>query len=82
MSATVLYVGSRIDRSRDFTVQRFEADDYMVVNLAGQYALNRVLTAFARIENLFNREYEDPAGFQRPGFGAFAGLQAVFGGTR
>lgn len=82
LSATVLYVGSRIDRTRDFTVPRLEAGGFTFVNLAGSYALNRVLTAFARIENLFNREYEDPTGFQRPGFGAFAGLQAVFGKTQ
>jgi vitamin B12 transporter len=81
LSATVLYVGSRIDRSRDFLVPRLEAGSYTVVNLAGSYALNRILTTFARIENLFDREYEDPVGFQRPGFGAFAGLQAVFGKT-
>lgn len=79
LSATVLYVGSRIDRSRDFTVPRLDTDSYTVVNLAGSYALNRTLTAFARIENLFDREYEDPTGFQRPGFGAFGGVQAVFG---
>lgn len=82
LSATVLYVGSRIDRTRDFTVPRFEAGGYTVVNVAGEYALTRVLTAFARIENLFDREYEDPTGFQRPGFGAFAGLRAGFGSTR
>ncbi len=82
LSAAVLYVGSHIDRTRDFTVPRFKADGYALVNLAGSYALNRALTAFARIENLFNREYEDPFGFQRPGFGAFAGLQAVFGKTQ
>lgn len=82
LSATVLYVGSRIDRSRDFTVPRFEAVGYTIVNLAGSYDVSRVLTAFARVENLFNREYEDPTGFLRPGFGAFAGLQAVVGGTR
>ncbi|HET8760146.1 MAG TPA: TonB-dependent receptor [Nitrospiria bacterium] len=82
LSATVLYVGSRIDRTRDFTVPRFEAAGYTIVNLAGSYDLSRVLMAFARIENLFNREYEDPIGFLRPGFGAFAGVQAVLGGTR
>ena len=82
LSATVLYVGSRIDRSRDFLVPRLEADGYTLVNIAGSCALNRALTAFARIENLFDREYEDPVGFQRPGFGAFAGLQAVFGKTQ
>jgi vitamin B12 transporter len=82
LSATVLYMGSRVDRTRDFTVPRFEAAGYTIVNLAGSYALNRAFTAFARVENLFDREYEDPAGFQRPGFGAFAGLQAVLGGTR
>ena len=78
LSATVLYVGSRVDGNRDFSVQRLEADDYITVNLAGSYAISETVTAFARIENLFDQQYEDPTGFLRPGFGIFAGLRVAF----
>jgi hypothetical protein len=36
---------------------------------------------FARIDNLFNKQYEDPSGFLRPGFGAFGGVRMTFGGA-
>ena len=78
LSASLLYVGSRIDGNRDFSVQRLEADPYTVVNLAGSYAISETVTAFARIENLFDQAYQDPTGFLRPGFGIFAGLKVAF----
>jgi vitamin B12 transporter len=77
LSATVLYVGSRIDGNRDFSVPRLEADSYITVNLAGSYAISETVTAFARIENLFDESYQDPTGFLRPGFGVFAGLRVA-----
>jgi vitamin B12 transporter len=78
LSATVLYVDSRIDGNRDFSVPRLEADSYTTVNLAGSYAISETVTAFARIENLFDERYQDPTGFLRPGFGVFAGLRVAF----
>ena len=36
------------------------------------------LTAYARIDNLFERHYQDPLGFLRPGFGIFAGVRMTF----
>jgi len=40
------------------------------------------LTAFARVDNLFDRRYEDPTGFQRPGLGVFVGLRVTFDAAR
>lgn len=80
LSASLLYVGSRVDGNRDFSVQRLDADGYTTVNLAGSYAISETVTAFARIENLFDKEYQDPTGFLRPGFGVFAGLKVAFDG--
>jgi vitamin B12 transporter len=79
LSATVLYVGPRIDANRDFSVSRFQTDRYTLFNVAGAYDLGGGVTAFARIDNLFDQRYEDPTGFQRPGFGVFAGLRVNFG---
>lgn len=78
LSASLLYVGSRVDGNRDFSIQRLHADGYTTVNLAGSYAISETVTAFARIENLFDKEYQDPTGFLRPGFGVFAGLRVDF----
>jgi vitamin B12 transporter len=80
VSATLLYVGSQVDGNRSFSVQRLDTPDYYLVNLAAEYDLGRGITVFARIDNLFDRRYENPTGFQRPGFGAYAGLRVAFGG--
>ena len=50
------------------------------MNLAANYALRDDVTLFARIDNLFNKQYEDPAGFLRPGFGIFGGVRLTMGG--
>jgi vitamin B12 transporter len=43
--------------------------------LAGSYDLTHWLTAFARINNLLDRHYQDPIGFQHQGFGVFGGFR-------
>jgi vitamin B12 transporter len=30
---------------------------------------------FGRIDNLFDERYQDPIGFERPGFGIFGGVR-------
>jgi vitamin B12 transporter len=82
LSAIVLYVGSRVDGNRDFSIQRQKGDSYALVNLAGSYDLGNGVTFFARVENLLDRDYEDPNGFLRPGFGAFAGVKVAFDAVR
>ena len=78
ISATALYVGSQVDGNRSFSIQRLDTDPYFLVNLAADYDLGRGVTLFARIDNLFDERSENPIGFQRPGFGAFAGMRVHF----
>lgn len=78
ISATALYVGSQVDGNRSFSIQRLETDPYFLVNLAADYDLGKGITLFARIDNLFDERYENPTGFQRPGFGVFAGMRVNF----
>ena len=78
LSATALYVGTQVDGNRSFSIQRLDTDPYFLVNLAADYDLGKGVTLFGRIENLFDERYENPTGFQRPGFGAFAGLRVNF----
>jgi len=78
LSATVLYVGSRIDINRDGTASGLTTSSYTLINLAGSYELGHGVIAFARINNLLDRTYQDPIGFERPGFGIFAGLRVAF----
>ena len=79
-TSTVLYVGSWLDYNRSGTAELM-APAYTVVNLAANYAVNDRVSVFGRINNLFNRQYEDPLGFLRPGFGIFGGVTARLGGV-
>ncbi len=75
LSATVLYVSAWVDGNRDFSISRLTASPYSVTNIAASYRLTRTVTVFGRINNLFDRHYEQPVGFDGPGLGAYAGLK-------
>ena len=78
LDATLLTTSRWIDGNRDFSVPRLSAPGYTVVNFAGTYAVNRHLDVTARIDNAFNRHYQDPTGFLRPSIGAYAGAKVRF----
>jgi vitamin B12 transporter len=75
LSATVLHVGSWIDGNRNFTIPRLTAPGYTTVNLAANYTVNKHTKVFARVDNLFDVEYQEPTGFLRPGLGVFGGVK-------
>ena len=78
LDASLLYVGSWIDGSRDFSVPRLDAHPYWTVDIAASYALTKTLALTGRINNLLDKRYENPVGFQQPGVGAYAGIKASF----
>ena len=51
---------------------------YTVVNIGGSYKFTDKLEGYARIENLFDKKYQEVYGYNTPGRGAFAGLKASF----
>ena len=75
LSGTVLHTGSWQDRDRFFTMPQFATDSYTVVNIAADYKLNDNATLFGRIDNLFDVNYQEPIGFERPGFSVFGGIR-------
>jgi vitamin B12 transporter len=79
LTTTVLYVSSWVDVNRDTAVfiPRLDAPAYTTVNLAADYAIDKQVTAFARVDNLFNRHYQNPIGFERPGLGVFGGVRVM-----
>ena len=70
----LVYVGTRYDDAAN--TQKMK--DYLLVNLAGSYDLSKSLQLFGRIENLFDRKYEEVAGYGTPGIGAYAGIKVQF----
>lgn len=75
-NATLLTVSSWIDGNRDFSVPRLTANGYTIVNLAANFDVNSHLSVFGRIDNLFDRHFQNPVGFLQPTLGAFAGVRA------
>lgn len=80
LSSTILHVGSWIDGNRNFSIPRLTAPGYTIVNLAANYKLTRQTELFGRIDNLFNKHYQNPTGFERPGFGIFGGMRFTYDG--
>ena len=54
---------------------QYEMGGYGLVNLYSSYQLNREWTAFARLNNLFDRKYELTQNFNAMGANVFAGIR-------
>ncbi len=57
---------------------RVTLDDYTVVNIGGSFRINDSLQVFARIENLFDADYEEVFSYSTPGRTAFVGIRGTF----
>ena len=67
------YVSKRFDSSLNQDIS-----PYATVNLKGSYLLCKNLSLFVRIDNLFNKSYEEAAGYGTPGISAFGGVKVAF----
>jgi len=84
--------GSLLGRRRDFdpvTGARFDStgraifnDGYAKLNLSGAFHINRYVTAFARIENLLNQDYQEAFGYPAYRLNFSAGLRVRIGGRQ
>ncbi|HYP65760.1 MAG TPA: TonB-dependent receptor, partial [Steroidobacteraceae bacterium] len=77
LSLDVLAVGTWVDGNRDFSIPRLDAPGYTTVNFATSYEMTPHLAVFGRINNLFDRHYENPVGFLQPSIGAYAGIRVT-----
>ena len=75
LHTTLLTVGDWADGNRNFSIPRLRAPGYTTADVAGNFDINSKLTIFGRIDNLFNRRYQNPTGFMHPGLGAYAGVK-------
>ncbi len=74
----IIYVGKRKDMDPTTFTRRVKLDGYTVVNLATSFKLNDNLQIFGRIENLFDKDYEEVKGYGTPGISIFGGLKLNF----
>jgi vitamin B12 transporter len=78
LSATALWVSGWYDFDRfGLVFPAFKSEPYSVVNLAANYKVNDNLTVFGRIDNLLDERYENPVGFEKQGFGVYAGVRVT-----
>ena len=77
------YVGSRDDVDwSGFSGTRVKNDSFFIVDAAGSYEISvkrfvDKIRLFSRINNLFNKDYEDVFGFSSPGFSMISGVSIV-----
>lgn len=74
LSATFIAVSSFADVTR-FGPPFLTNPGYKILNLAANYTVAPGVTAFARIDNAFNEQYQQATGFLNPGFGIFGGVR-------
>ena len=75
LGSTLLYVSSRIDGNRNFTVARQRANGFFTADLTADYKITENVSLFARVNNLLDRTYESPSGYLQPGISAFGGVR-------
>lgn len=75
-STHLLYVGRREDIDFQEYTKRIQSASYTVVGAETSYQLNGHWQIYGRTENLLNHRYENPSGYQQPGFGLYAGVRA------
>lgn len=81
VTANASYTGEAIDTFFPPFPQpseRVTLNDYVLVNVTGQYAVNETVTVYGRAENLFDVNYENVFGFNTPGLGVFGGIRVKF----
>jgi vitamin B12 transporter len=74
ISPTVIYLGRLLDINRS-TFDMQEGGGVAIVNLAVNYQLDAHTTVFARADNLFNKQYEEPLGWLQPGLSVYGGVK-------
>ena len=74
LHAETIYIGQRYDTDA-VNYSRILRPSYTLSNIAAQYQIDAHWQYFLRVTNLFDRDYEEPDGFEQPGIGAFTGVQ-------
>lgn len=73
---SVIMVGQRVDNDfSTFPATRTTLPTYTTLNLAANYELTERVELYARLDNIFDREYEDVLGFGTRGAAAYGGIK-------
>ena len=79
-TVSAVYNGDFYDNDfRAGTPPRILMDSYTLVTVAGEYDVSDNLTAFARVENLLDEDYQEVFGYETANIAAYAGIRMRFG---
>jgi vitamin B12 transporter len=79
LNLNVSYSGDQQDNDfSTFPATPVTLDAYTLVNLTAEFAATENVTVYARVENLFDENYENVFGFASPGIGGFIGTRLKF----
>jgi vitamin B12 transporter len=71
LNLNINYTDDQFDNDfSTFPSDRVELGDYTLVNIAGEYQINSWLTLQGRVENLFNKDYQNIFGYETQGVNA------------
>ncbi|WP_045836526.1 TonB-dependent siderophore receptor [Hyphomicrobium sp. 99] len=74
LTASLVYIGETADIDRS-TYATITQPGFTLVNVAADYKLKEGVSLFGRIDNLFDKRYENPNGFEGTGIGVYGGLR-------
>jgi len=74
VNLTTSYIGSRWDNSAN----TLKAKAYTKVDLCASYNLTETFQIFGRIENLFDKKFQQVRGYANPGASFYGGAKATF----
>ncbi len=74
LHSETIYVDRRYDTDA-LAFNRILRPSYTLTHVGAQYQLDANWQYFLRITNLFDRDYQEPDGFEQPGIGAFTGVK-------
>ena len=72
----VLVVGNR--SSFDVNGAVVNVPGYVLVNVSGNYEVTQNITLFARLDNLFNKQYQQVWGYGALGFTGIGGVNVTY----
>ena len=75
----IIYVGARYDKDfNQYPVPRVKLPDYTLFNLSASYNVLAGIQIYGRVDNLFNKYYEDVLGYATPGRSGYLGVKLNF----
>jgi vitamin B12 transporter len=79
LNLNVIIVGRKDDLDFSaFPFRRETLPGYAVLNVAGSYQVNRYLQVFARVDNLFDKGYQEVLGFGTSGVAGYGGIKVNY----